>query len=203
MYRTEKAKPLIRWQKFNGKDVECFEVKIDGKDYRECVRAADGKNFDSNSKPGDYGAGCGKTPDDPYKPARTGFLGQMAFGKLTDLPVDTERRKCGDKYDFLVGEYKIDIKCTMWKRGYALVYQKNEWGTEIPLNKDLYVCSYIKEEDRLKEFAIVVFTGFAWKKEVERCEIKSSKWGKHSNYELPFAKLRSMSKLMKGLGLSS
>ena len=184
-------------KQFNGKEKECIIIKIDGLEYEECDQASE--NYWANSKPGVYGAGLGATADDKYKPVRSGLLGQMAFGKLTGLPVDTTYRKGGDQQDNLIGKIKIDIKCPMRNYGAALIYHTSEKGIKISLDKDIYVCSYIEQENRIEKTATVIMTGFALKQDVEKCEVKLGRKGSHMNYELPFDTLRPITKLVEAI----
>jgi hypothetical protein len=186
--------PQVTNKLFAGKIKECFIVEIFDEEYELCDKAS--RNFWSNSKPGAYGAGLGRTIDDPFKPARTGLLGQMAFGKLFDTSVDVIYRYGGDKQDCLLGDkYKVDIKCAMKNYGKGLIYCRNESGKLILLDKDIYVFSYIDSEDRNLKKATVVMIGFSLRQDImERANIKPGKAGKkHLNYEMSFDKLRSIS----------
>ncbi len=197
MYDSEKVEICIIKKFFNNKGRDCIIVEIDGVDYEECVRAA--PNFWANKKPGAYGAGLGATVDDDYKPVRTGLLGQMAFGKVTGLPVDTEIRSGGDNYDFLIFDCKVDIKCPM-KCGDILIYHTNEWGKRIPLNKDIYVCCYMENEDRKNKNATVIIAGYALKKDVLLCKVEKGRKGKgHLNYVLPIYNSHPIIKLIEAI----
>ena len=196
MYEPEKLNyfQVVKYQ-FKKKDVECIVVRIEDEEYRECEHAS--SSFWCNSKKGAYGKGLGATKYDEHKPVRTGLLGQMAFGKLTGLPVDTEYREGGDEQDNLIFRHKIDIKCSMSKRDESLIYHSSANGIKIPLDKDIYVCSYIQQEDRMNKSAIVVMTGFALKEDVEVCKVAMGKKGNgHLNYELPINTLRPIKKLI-------
>ena len=183
---------------FDGEGKECFVIDISGNDYKVCEQTSCGNNFWGNSKPGAYGAGLGSTSDDKYKPARTGLLGQMAFGKLFGEPVDLVYRKGGDKQDNLIGKYKWDMKCAMYKRENTYIYHTNEWGKRMPVDKHIYVMSYIDSEDRINSSAKVVIVGFMLNEHVKECGIAPGKKGKgHLNYEVPFRDLLSIVKLLE------
>ncbi len=170
-------------------------VSVSSDEYRLCEEAS--HNFWANSKGGAYGAGLANTPDDPARVTRTGLLAQMAFAKLCNQPVDLEYREYGDRYDNKIGEYLIDIKCALRDYGAGLIYHTNEWGKQIPLDKDIYVFSYIESDDRVAKGASIVFTGCATQKEIQKCEIKQGFRGNgHMNYVVPFSGLRSMSRLL-------
>jgi hypothetical protein len=199
MYSPVKIlEPQIVKRQFNGKEKECIIVKIEGQEYEECERASQGENFWGNSKPGAYGAGLGATKDDKFKPARTGLLGQMAFGKLTGFPVDTTYRRGGDRQDNLVFGYKADMKCAMQRRDDVLIYHTNEWGKKIPLDKDIYVCAYVEQENRIDKNATIVMTGFALKKDVAECKVEPGRKGNgHLNYVVSVDTLRPITKLIQ------
>lgn len=173
---------------------ECVQVQITGEEYALCDKTS--SNYWSNNKPGAYGKGLGSTYDDKYKPVRTGLLGQMAFSKLFGLPVDTKYRKYGDKYDNLLKGKKVDVKCAMRNYGKGLIYHTNEWGRRIPLDKDIYVFSFIKDEDRPNNNATIVIVGYAEKDEISSIPPSLGMKGNgHLNYEVPFADLRSILEL--------
>ena len=189
------TQPQFTKQLFNGIEKECIVVKVEGPEYEECERASQGDNFWANSKKGVYGAGLGATDDDEFKPVRTGLLGQMAFGKLTGLPVDTEYRPGGDHHDNLICNKKFDMKCAMRNRGNQLIYHTSERGKRIPLDKDVYVCSYVEEENRAAKTATIIMTGFALRNQVGQCEVKQGK-GEHLNYVLFYDTLRPIKELI-------
>jgi hypothetical protein len=180
---------------FNELEKECILVQICDKEYDACEVAS--CNFWGNSKKGAYGVGLGRTDDDPYKPARTGLLGQMAFSKVIGESVDLEYREGGDKQDNLIGKYKFDMKCAMRNYGCALIYHTNEWGKKIPLDKDVYVLGYMESEDREKKIANVIIVGYALKEDVSKCLVKPGRKGRgHLNYEVPFGSLKPITHLI-------
>lgn len=179
---------------------ECIVVKIDGEEYEECERASE--NFWASSKKGAYGEGLASTKKDKRLAERTGCLGQMAFGKLTGLLVDTTYRRGGDSQDVLIGKYRVDIKTATYDYGAVLAYHTNEWGEKQLVDKDIYVGAYIEKECRTNKIAIVVMTGFALKEDVERCEVAVGKKGNgHLNYVIPFDTLRPITKLINLINL--
>ena len=172
-------------------------MTVSGEEYNICDKASKGDNFWGNSKPGAYGAGLGRTLNDPYKPARTGMLGQMAYGKLLNEPVDILYRQGGDEYDTKLGNLKVDIKCAMRNYGCGLVYHQNEWGKTVPLNKDLFIFSHIANEDRQNQSCDVVFMGAATSTHIKKCPIRRGRKGRgHKNYEVSYQTLLPMQRFI-------
>jgi hypothetical protein len=173
---------------------EVITVKIDGEEYEECKKTSEGGNYWANSKPGVYGAGLLKTEEDPYKPARTGLLAEMAFSKLTGEPFNNVYKKGGDTHDFLLsGKYKTDVKCSTKQTGLGpgLIQIVNEFGYKIPLRSDIYIFSYLRKEDRTNNVAEIVFVGFALREDVAKCKKEYGYRGKgHINHEVPFHSLK-------------
>lgn len=197
LYQPKTITPTVEKRSFDGVEKECFIVEVNGDEYEMCEKTA--PKMWSNKKPGTYGAGLGRTEDDPHKPMRTGLLGQMAFGKVFDLPVDLVYREKGDKQDNLIGgKYKVDVKCAMRDYGTQLIYHTNEWGKRIPLDKDIYIQSFIESEDRVAKTAKIVIVGFVTKDIVKTCEVKPGRKGNgHKNYEVPFSIARPITLLLE------
>ena len=189
------SNPEVIIEKFDGFEKECIRVLVFDSEYEMCKQAAN--HFWANSKPGVYGAGLGRTANDKHKPARTGLLGQMAFSKLFNEPVDLEYRNGGDQQDNLIGGLKWDIKCAMINRGKGLIYHTNEWGRRIPIDKDIYVFSYMEEEDRTTSKASIVFVGGALRKTILDSPIRRGKGGgRHLNHEVWYSDLTPITKLI-------
>jgi len=200
MHPAQIIEPTVVKKMFSGTEIDCIVVEVDGDEYDACVNASIGKKFWSNSKPGAYGAGLASTAADKFKTARTGLLGQMAFAKIFNQPVDLEYRKGGDKFDNKIGRYTYDIKCATWDSGQNLIQHTNEFGkkNEQALSKDLYILSYIESEDKIQKKCKVVIVGYATKKDIQECETKIGKLGKgHYNYVVRFVKSRSIVKLLE------
>lgn len=184
---------------YNRKEVECIVVDIEENEYIACEKAAN--NYWSSGKKGFFGAGTINTKDDETKTERTGLLGQMAFGKLVNEPVDLVYRRYGDEHDNLIlNKYKVDVKCAARDYGANLIQKTNEFGVEQRMNKDIYVCSYVKSEDRNKKKAVVVAVGFCLLKDVLNAKVAPARRGNHINYEIYFHKLQPMTKLIETIG---
>ncbi|MDC1299920.1 hypothetical protein N8Z24_00275 [bacterium] len=198
MYRSARVNPIIQ--------DKCFKVRISGKEYQECVRCSKGNNFWGNSKKGTYGKGLCRSDKDPFRPARIGKLGEMGFSKLFDVEFDNEYRKAGDKYDFMLKGYSIDLKTSNpWrKNGPGLIMRYNERGRSIPLTKDIYVFSYCNYDILEKERAEVSFVGYCMKSDLEDFPIKDGyRGGKHKNIEVPFNSLVPIQSLYDWCGLNT
>jgi len=183
---------------FDEKEIEGFVITVSDEKYSLCDKTSIGDNYWANSKKGAYGKGLGRTKSDPYKPVRTGLLGQMAVGELLGLPTDLKYREKGDKYDFLLGKYKVDVKCAMRDYGKGLIYHTNQWGKQIPLDKDIYIFSFVQEEDRHAQIAKVAVVGFASQKDVLKCPVKPGiKGNGHLNIEVDFSNLRPIQTLIR------
>ena len=197
MYNPDKIiDPEIIINKFNGVDKKCVKIDIYNDEYKICETSSIGDNFWANSKSGVYGSGIGRTSDDPFKPVRTGLLGQMAYSKLFGDSVDLIYRHGGDKYDNLLGKYKVDIKCAMKNYNKGLVYYKSERGKFIPINKDIYVFGFVNNEDRNLKKCTIILVGYCTSKHLKNCNIVKGYKGNHYNYEVPFCKLRCILELI-------
>lgn len=174
----------------------CVLVKVEDGEYDICEKTS--KLWWASSKRGAYGKGLLNTKDDPAKTERTGLLGQMAFAKITNEPVDLEYRHGGDKYDFLIsGKYKIDIKCASHDYGKNLIQKTNEYGYPQKIDKHLYVGSFIDREDRSNKTASIVLVGYYLQEEVLRANTaRGCKGNGHFNYELQFHRMRPIMKLI-------
>jgi len=195
MHPVQIIEPTVVEKVFDGTKIDCIVVEVYGDEYDACVKASE--KYWGNSKPGVYGAGLGNTDGDKFKTPRTGLLGQMAFAKIFNQPVDLEYRKGGDKFDNKIGDYTYDIKCAMWNKGRNLIQHTNEFGqkNQQALSKDCYILSYIESEDRMRKKCKIVIVGFATKKDIQECETNVGRAG-HLNYVVPFSEARSIVKLL-------
>lgn len=171
-------------------------VNVTGEDYAKCSLAS--SEYWANTKKGAYGRGLGRTADDPYKPVRTGMLGEMAFSILSGAKVDFDYKEFGDNHDFLYNGKTVDIKCAMKNYRKCLIYHKSASGKEIPLTKDIYVVGYIQSEI-VGVSADVEIVGYMTQDEVRNCPICRGIRGKHLNYEVYFNKVKKIEELL-GVG---
>ena len=169
-----------------GLQKECLLVKVAGSNYRECVRAS--KIFAANNFKGAYGKGLISDEKDPYKTTRVGLLGEMAFGIITNKPVNTEYKEHGDSADFWINGNMLDVKCASKKIPINYILHTNEYGKKLYLKQCIFVYAFLENEDRSDECSEIVLTGFNSEIEVSRSPVRRGKRGKgHLNYEVSFA----------------
>ncbi len=194
MFYTKPVIPEI----INIHNKECIIVNIKSDEYQKAEEIS--KNRWSNEKTGTYGEGLCNTTTDPYRATRTGILGEIAFSKITNLPVDDQYKKGGDKYDFIINnKYKIDVKFAIYDRGENLILDTNKNGEKIPLNKHIYVFGYIQSEDKIGKNATAIITGFLLKENVKNCKIGLGKGYTHLNYVVPKQETKPITKLIKAI----
>ena len=185
--------PMILRPTPSGKGRICPVVEIEGEDYEICDKYS--KMYWANSKKGRYGSGLCATQSDPYKPVRVGMMGELAFAKLFGVDVDFTYREGGDRSDFLIGRYHVNVKCAMEDRCVGLVYCENDWGKDVKVTSDFYVFSYIRKDRN------VTFVGYADHEMVIASERRfgRAKNSKHRNYEVDYNDLKPMSHMKKEL----
>jgi hypothetical protein len=187
----------IKQIKFNNIIKDCISVKIQDTEYELCDEYSH-KRW-SNEKTGFYGGGMLNSAEDKHKTERIGLLGEYAFSKLFDIPVDFSYRKFGDDCDFLMGKYKIDVKTESKLHWYnsGLIYGMNEYGKKIYLKSDIYVFSYIEFDNRTNKNAIINIIGFELKRNIEKTDLVPGRknGSKHFNYEVLYDKLYPISML--------
>lgn len=174
-----------------------YHIHIDQNKYKVCIKAS--MNMWSSEKKGcKYNEGMLNTKKDPYRTERIGRLGEMAFGILVEQPIDDTYIKYGDKMDFLYKGKKINVKC-------STKYNKNEicfvrgidsFGKKIELIQDIYVFSYLKNEDSKKEIANVVIMGYQTKEFIENKKLIKSTLDDHYNYVLSYSELLDISNII-------
>ena len=137
---------------------KCYVVGISEKEYELCKKHSEKRK--SNSKKGIYGNGLLTKSDDVFRAARVGLLGEMAFAKVFDeAPVDFMYRENGDDCDFVLRlsgdrRVRVDVKNAASNYEANWITVENEFGREMELKSDVYVCSFVMkdvmgEKDRL------------------------------------------------------
>ena len=178
---------------------EWIIVEISDDEYRMCQKAGE-ESWAAEKEGSEFKEGCGNTEGDPYKVERTGYLGQMAFGKAFSQPVDLVYRKYGDEYDNIIENKTLDIKCAMRNYGMILIrHSENGWKADI--DKDIYVGSFVSKENRELETATVVLAGYVTKEHIlekfNNPHRAKKKGASHLNYEIPFNRMESIFDLLQ------
>jgi hypothetical protein len=177
--------PIFETKSFLGIQKKCIVVVITGNDYLACDNSS--KDFWSNKKRGSYGRGLKNSKDDPCLVTRIGLFGQTAFGICFRQDVDFEYREFGDEYDNKINGITYDIKCATKKTHINYILHTNEYGTKIPLDKDIYVFGYLEKEDKNQKEAMVVLTGYLRNEDILRKSfVRQSpiRNANHVNYEI-------------------
>jgi hypothetical protein len=172
-------------------------VKLSEKQYDFCK--LNSSNMECSNNKGIFGRGLINTVQDPYKVERRGYLGEVAFGVLTNAPTFIGRKKGGDIDDFYLNNFKTDIKATSYP-GSMLIKSVNENQTSVYLKSDIYVSAYLIEVPEYRR-AGVLFVGYATGDFVKNMPDFPAKKGKHQNKEIPWNKLLPMKNLLKLYGL--
>ena len=183
---------------------ECIVVQISDSEYEICDKTSHGDNYKANSNPGKFGKGLISNTDDQFRTARVGLLGEMAFAKIMNLQVDISFRPFGDISDFMLEKYKTDIKCHygLYKTDpYNFEQHTTERGTIKQINKDLYIQSFLENEDRAAKTAQIVFIGYYTRRMVEKSQKVSSARGSFLNHKLTFVAARPIQELVKRFGI--
>jgi hypothetical protein len=140
-----------------------------------------------SSKSGSYGKGILNDKNDVHKTERIGRLGEIAYGKLFNCDPDLEYRRGGDKYDFLLGDKKIDVKTSAHNHGnFHYVVHSDDRGHVYDLRCDIYIFFYLVEENYLRQTATIGINGYMTKFDMYHdCEIRESRYFNGNNYCVP------------------
>lgn len=207
-YYTKTVKPKIEKEKFlDGTIRDCVVVDIFGKEYELCEDVA--KIYWSHGKSSAFGVGMISTPEDPYRTERVGVLGEAAFSKISGLPMDVSRINYGDEQDYVINKkHKVDVKCASRNNGVNLVRCVTSGGFEKPMDKDIYIMSYMKRENRQEKKATISIVGFHTNKTLKQCPVEPGlRPSRHMNYESyfedtkPIVPFLEMCKKKFGLGI--
>lgn len=152
--------PRIIKRTYNSKEKQCLCINVVGNEYLLCDT--------SNIK------------------QRIDCFGEMAFAKMMGEAVSLAKEELWENY---VGTYLFRVICTPNDQEKGYVACRNERGAEIPLSEDVYVFSFIENNQPKEQTAAIIFVGYFLKSDVERCSI----WG--MSYEVPYYALRPISHL--------
>lgn len=179
---------------YNGNNLNVVRVEINKEEYIKCENSSN--KMWANKKKGTWGSGYMNTPDDPFRVERTGRLGELAFCKITQSPVDFSYIEFGDKNDTIFRGNTINIKTQMKLYGVIMV-RCEMYARPIILNEDIYVFSYLSKDDRKNKKATVDFLGYLLKTELIK-KPKVTKEGRGwTNYECLYSELHPISKLFE------
>lgn len=198
-YLPMQVVPVLKLHKLGRLYLPAIAVKIQENEWEWCDRVSG--NLWANSKKNHYGRGIINSEEDKFKAERCGLLGEMAFSKISGLAVDGSYQKGGKPFDFEspIGGEKIDIKTASklnaWKAG--LIYCETSSGNEITLNADIYVFSYIADEDRLNKKATIIIIGWCQKELVINKPKVKARVGFHLNKEIPYKELTPINTLIE------
>lgn len=186
--------PIFELITINKKSIKTISIDIIDDEYDIVQEIA--KKMWSNTKSGFYGSGMLNTKSDPYRVERIGKLGEAAFGKLFNLPVNIETIENGDNgIDFVIGKEKIDVKCSARDYGVGLVKATSESGKVLlHLNSDCYVFGYIESDDIVNKKAKVKLIGYKTKQSILKTKTCPARMheAKHMNYEIPYESMSSI-----------
>lgn len=174
----------------NGVFKKFYHILLKKDEYKTCVDCA--CNMWANEKDGSkLNRGLLNSKRDPYRTERIGRLCEMGFGKLFDMPIDTEYKKFGDTMDFLYKKKKINVKGAArypsWEAG--LVLACNNQGRKSELKQDIYVFGYMKNENKEQETANIVLVGYQTREFILRMKPVPARLEDHYNYEVPYSDL--------------
>jgi hypothetical protein len=103
-----------------------------------------------------------------------GMAGELAFAAWSDHPMDKTKRPRGDKWDFLINDWRIDVKTT--SNDYAVSYLLVELGK---IRNDLYVLA------RYEGDGLVTLLGYTTADEVAEAPYRDFGRGLTNHYLQP------------------
>jgi hypothetical protein len=135
---------------------------------------------------------------DPKRVERTSRLGELAFAKVfPGLGMNIRYKKGGDRSDFLLGCFSVDVKTAVENKGVNCIQVVNDRGIRTDLKSDIYVGSFIERDLRNHGFADVVLVGWTWRGSLEGLPDTRGRRGNWLNKEMMFADLKPMEGLHK------
>ncbi|MAG37977.1 hypothetical protein CMI45_01150 [Candidatus Pacearchaeota archaeon] len=165
-----------------------------------------------NNKFYKWGAGLLNAGQIPYKAELIGMLGEVAFSKISDLPVDSEFRMRGNNNDFKakidVSQREVDIEVKTRLRDFGDVYIKryDENDKIVSLKSDIYVFCHLQTSWNAIERNIinqermdpvnVKFDGVISKRRLKTKSIQPAYRGSHKNIVCPADDLADINELI-------
>jgi len=179
------------------KTIDTFAVVVSGSDYELCDYTS--HNLWANKKTGVFGRGLINEKSDERRVERTGLLGEMAYSRLINQPVNLEYKEFGEKHDFVVNGKTVDIKTqTQCSRHCeSFIYAKDKIAP-LPLLSDFYIFSFVEKENRVEQYAEIVFVGYI-KRENISTKLKPSpiREASHYNYVVKYEETKNLFKEKK------
>lgn len=177
----------------NGNPIDVARIIVDGEEYKMCECSS--TNMWANKKKGKWGGGYKNTKEDPRRVERTGRLGEMAFSKISNTPVDFSYIRGGDKHDTIFRKKSINVKTAMALYGVVMVKCEGKYGNPVTLSSDFYVFCCLNHENRKDKTAIIDFLGYLPLKElITKSKVPKIEW---VNYECPYNELHTIEELLK------
>jgi len=173
-------------------DRECIIIPIYGEEYKACENPDMWCTRDDTPST----KGLANSMNEPSIVERAGRIGECASSKLFGVEVNFERIKGGDNgIDFRWKGKTFDIKTARnyngarrHKKNFIKATDKNGYRT--PLHSDIYISSFILDEDKEAKEASVVMVGWMTKKRLKHLHKDglhvSPRWSWQLNYELKF-----------------
>lgn len=171
------------------KELEVFRIEISGDEYFKCEEFS--QKMWANSKQGEWGRGLINDPSDRAKAERTGLLGEMAFAKIFNIPINLDYADGGEDTDFILFRHDtIDVKSATYNYGVALLKAETNTGRSIQQKNDVYVFSYLEKDDAINKHAFVIIVGYEYRETILSKPKVPARKGNHKNYELSYAELK-------------
>lgn len=197
-YLASQVVPFFKMHNIGRLNINCVTVKLTPQEWAICNEAS--ANMWSNSKSGSkYNKGLINTEEDPHFAERVGRIGEMAFSKISGLPVDLEYKVKGDDYDFITDYGTIDVKtsCKLPSYKQILVTGATASGKLFDIKSQIFVAAYLAHEDRIAQKATVVIVGWCDKEQLMKGGLQKGRAGKHFNYTVHYRDLQSIAKLLE------
>lgn len=195
--------PFMKDHKIGRLNINCITVKITPEEWKVCHETS--SNMWANKKKGSkYNKGLINTEEDPHFAERVGKLGEVAFSKISGLPVDIAYKEKGDDYDFVCPIGTIDVKtsCKLPAYKQMLITGESAGGAKFDIKSDIFVAGFLSHEDKILNEnpwgkATVIIVGWCTKEEAMKGGLQKGKAGRHKNYEVHYRDLRPIAELLE------
>lgn len=187
-YQPKLVLPQVKPLVIKKQTIHVVEVIVSGEDYRIC----DECELWCSKKKGNWGSGLINSDEDKHKAERTGLLGEMAFSKLSGLPINIEYQEGGSNNDFCLttAKSKIDIKTAYRRPKYnAGLIRCGTNGKTIKLKSDIYIFGYVEKDLRQEKIAQIILVGGEYRENILKKKPQKARLGHHINYEVEYDQL--------------